>query len=201
LEDHLKTHRRLLDLATGCSLLLCAAVVVLWARSYRGCDALVRPAPAGDRACVTSEFGLLVFEWEAATPGAVQPGWEYFPSPLPRRWPVRHGLLGPQAYRGNVRHFVRLPPAAVYGVAVPHWGLFLAASFLPGVMAVRRARRRVELRRLTSGHCGRCGYDLRASAGVCPECGCPAAIAGGASATSDARPDQRMAADVSISKL
>jgi len=194
----LKTRRRLLDLATGFSLLLCAAVAVLWGRSSRGCDALVRPARAGDRACVTSEFGLIVFEWEAETPGAVQPGWEYFPSPLPRRWPVRRGLLGPEAYRGTVRHFVRLPPAAFYGVAVPHWVLFLAASLLPGVAAVRYARRRVRLRRLAAGHCGRCGYDLRASAGRCPECGSTADVAGGAAAISDARRDQHMVADVSI---
>jgi hypothetical protein len=170
LEDHLKTHR-LLNLATALSLLLGAAVAVLWARSYRGCDALVRPARAGDRACVTSEFGVVVFEWEAATPGAVQPGWEYFPSPLPRRWPVRRGLLGPEAYRGTVRHFVRLPPAAVYGLAVPHWLLFLAAATLPCVGVLRRWRGRVRLRRLAAGQCGRCGYDLRASPGRCPECG------------------------------
>jgi hypothetical protein len=201
LEEHLKTRRRLLDLATGSSLFLCAAVAVLWGRSYRGCDALVRPARAGDRACVTSEFGLVVFEWEAATPGAVQPGWEYFPSPLPRRWPVRRGLLGPEAYRGSVRHFVRLPPAAVYGVAIPHWLLFLAASFLPGVTVVRLARRRVRLRRLAAGHCGRCGYDLRASAGRCPECGSPADVTCNAAANPGAPRDQRMVADVSIGKL
>src|SRR6478735_5106456 len=103
-------NRRLLNLFTGASLLLCAAVAVLWARSYRRCDVLVRPAREGDRACVTSEFGLVVFEWEAATPGAIQPGWEYFVTPVPRRWPARRGLVGPEAYRASVRHFVRLPP-------------------------------------------------------------------------------------------
>ena len=114
------------------SVLLCVVTVVLWVRSYRRCDVLVRPARAGDRVCVTSEFGTMVFEWEAPTPGittpaAVQPGWEYFASPVPRRWPVRPGPRLPDAYRTTVRHFVRLPPAAVYGVAVPHWLILLAA--------------------------------------------------------------------------
>jgi len=190
--------RRALGSVTGVSLILCATVAALWARSYRGCDALVRPARAGDRACVTSEFGMIVFEWEAATPGAVQPGWEYFPSPLPRRWPVRRGLLGPEAYRGTVRHFVRLPPTVVYGVAAPHWLLFLAAAVMPCVMAVRFGRRRVRSGRLAAGRCGRCGYDLRASAGRCPECGSTADIASGAAATLHAGGDQHMVADVSI---
>ena len=53
------------------AVLLSVAVAGLWARSYRGCDVLVRPSRAGDRACVTSEFGVFVFEWEAPTPGAV----------------------------------------------------------------------------------------------------------------------------------
>ena len=51
--------RRLLNLVTVLSLLLCVAVAGLWVRSYRGCDSLVRPARDGDRACVTSEFGVL----------------------------------------------------------------------------------------------------------------------------------------------
>jgi hypothetical protein len=121
----------LLNLVTVLSLVLCAATLFLWARSYHACDALVRPSAPGDRVCVTSEFGVLVFEVEAPLRDPVLPVWEYFDTPLPRRWPVRPGRLGFEAYRGSVAHFMRLPPATVWGVAVPHWAVALAVAGLP----------------------------------------------------------------------
>ena len=166
------THR-LLNLATTVSLLLFGAVLVLWVRSYRGCDALVRPAGAGQRLCVTSEFGLLVFEREGPVRGTVLDGWQYFPSPLPRRWPVASGPVPrvPAAYSGLVTHFVRLPPSTVHGVAVPHWVAMTAFSVLPSQLLRRRRSRGVSTRRAKAGLCTRCGYDLRASPLRCPECG------------------------------
>ena len=132
---------------------------------------LVRPARVGDQLCVTSEFGTIVLEWEVLASPSVQPGWEYFASPIPRRWPVGPGPRLPDAYRGTVRHFVRLPPAALYGVAVPHWLLVLATSVLPGVFLLRLRRRALARRLSAAGLCRRCGYDLRASPHRCPECG------------------------------
>ena len=163
--------RRLLNFLTMLSLLLCVTVVVLWLRSYGRCDALVQPTRDGDRVCVTSEFGVIVFEWEAPTAGIVQPGWEYFPTPVPRRWPIGRGPRGVELYRGTVRHFVRLPPSAVYGFALPHWLLVLAAAILPGVALVRIGQRARRSRYLLAGLCPACGYDLRATASCCPECG------------------------------
>ena len=153
------------------SALFCAAIIVLWARSYRGCDALVRPGAPGDRLCVTSEFGVLVLEVEGPVRGKVLAGWEYFQSPLPRRWPVGGGPLGFAAYSAQVTHFVRLPPSTVRGIAVPHWCLATLFCVLPAAHLVRwrsdvRARRRTD-----AGLCARCGYDLRATPGRCPECG------------------------------
>jgi hypothetical protein len=156
------------------SLLLCAAVLVLWARSYRSCDALLRPAGPDDRVCVTSEFGVLVFEVEGRVRGAVQPTWEYFDTPLPRRWPVRAGRFGFEAYRGQVSHFVRLPPSTVWGVALPHGCVAVGLAVLPAWALVRRRRMHTSRRRRDQGLCGRCGYDLRASPRRCPECGAPA---------------------------
>ena len=57
-----------------------------------------------------------------------------------------------------------------WGVRLPYW-LIVPATGVPPVLYLRRLvtwRRRSRVRR---GLCGRCGYDLRASTGRCPECG------------------------------
>jgi hypothetical protein len=55
-----------------------------------------------------------------------------------------------------------------WAVSVPYWFLALLFAALPAWRCVgwvsRRSRRR-------AGHCLACGYDLRASAERCPECG------------------------------
>ncbi|HEX5871386.1 MAG TPA: hypothetical protein VFY65_13255 [Longimicrobium sp.] len=168
---------RLLNIGALLSVALCAAVLVLWTRSYRTCDALVRPSAPGDRVCITSEFGVLVFEVEGPLRGSVLPTWEYFDTPLPRRWPVRAGRFGFDAYRGQVSHFVRLPPSEVWGVAIPHAWAAVTLAALPAWALVRRRRRLTVRRRREQGLCAGCGYDLRATPGQCPECGLPGATA------------------------
>ena len=53
-------------------------------------------------------------------------------------------------------------------IVMPFWIVVAVSSVLPATSVVAGARRR---RRLRSGKCAQCGYDLRASAEVCPECG------------------------------
>jgi hypothetical protein len=163
--------RRLLNLLTTLSLLLCVAVCALWVRSYRGCDVLVAPRRAGDRLCVTSEFGVFAVEAEGELRGSPRTGWEYFASPLPRRWPVRRRAGGFDVYQDSVTHYVRLPPTPVRGVTVPHWFVLLAGMALPAWRFGRVRRRSVAAARAASGLCTRCGYDLRATPNQCPECG------------------------------
>ena len=51
---------------------------------------------------------------------------------------------------------------------LPFWG-----SVLVALTEVRRMRKIYLRRHQPAGHCTRCGYDLRASYGRCPECGEP----------------------------
>ena len=59
--------------------------------------------------------------------------------------------------------------------SVPLWFLFILAARLPGIRLARifslyrRLRRRKRLP--ATGHCQKCGYDLRATPNRCPECG------------------------------
>lgn len=51
---------------------------------------------------------------------------------------------------------------------VPIWAIFLLLLVLPAFKSSTLIRRR---RRIAAGKCLRCGYDLRASSEICPECG------------------------------
>jgi hypothetical protein len=55
-----------------------------------------------------------------------------------------------------------------FRAAVPAWWVVVAMAALSAACAVwsRHGKRRI-----SAGMCGRCGYDLRASLGRCPECG------------------------------
>lgn len=53
-------------------------------------------------------------------------------------------------------------------VTIPMWAVFLSLLILPAFKLGKLIRRR---RRIAAGQCLRCGYDLRASPGKCPECG------------------------------
>jgi hypothetical protein len=62
-------------------------------------------------------------------------------------------------------HFGQRPLIIAYA---PYWFLELPLLVLPCIAAFGLIRSR---RRLRTGCCGQCGYDLRATPGRCPECG------------------------------
>lgn len=63
--------------------------------------------------------------------------------------------------------FVAMAVAAMLWVAALVYLALWMAEFLSSWRSLRASKREL------AGLCGRCGYDLRASAGNCPECGLP----------------------------
>lgn len=163
-----------------CAPMLVAALgaAVLWARSYSHCDVLWHQRGPRDRLEVTSEFGLIVIEWEGSLRTVPKADWVYFDKPLPRRWQKVRGPLGFSAYHESVRHYLLAAPTPLWGVTLPHLFLVILLA-MPGIAwLVRRRREIVRQIRGRGGLCRQCGYDLRGStSGICPECGTPSAAA------------------------
>ena len=153
--------RRVFNLAAGVSLLLCFATVGLWARSYRH----------GDFVCVIGWRTLCDF---ASTSGqlhvevsgtAASSGMDFNTREpqyiLSQDAPPRSlNFLGFDFVHGPVPNYGYFH---FYIVGMPHWFVALLLLLLPLKWTLRR--------RLISGACANCGYDLRATPERCPECG------------------------------
>ena len=83
--------------------------------------------------------------------------------------PVSLGESNNQATRdGGPVHESGMMPCR--SVSVPLWMPLVLGGVAPSILLPTRARTR-RRRRLASGLCPACGYDLRATPGRCPECG------------------------------
>jgi hypothetical protein len=87
----------------------------------------------------------------------------------PVEWPwlagyTEHGLGVAGFYREHMTFSAG--PQESRLIAVPYWFVLVGFAFPPMLWWRRR-------RRAVPGCCRVCGYDLRASAGRCPECGAP----------------------------
>lgn len=80
---------------------------------------------------------------------------------------LRHEMLGFEWDTGSCTDY-HAPPASLRRCVIPFWIFLLAGSVLPLQTVFRRMRERFLLR---AGRCIKCGYDMRASPTVCPECG------------------------------
>ena len=177
--------RRLLNLLAALSLLVCVALVVSWAPSFRGSrwvswvrqdasgsgfiscklmisygglEASVTRFPVHDRGMV-QDFGPLGLHYDRDLP------WRRFENPL---------------YFGAGRHVLNSTHGGTMQWAiVPLWAAAALAAAPPAIRVARWTRRRRRFRRRALGLCPRCGYDLRATPGRCPECGqtAPAPVA------------------------
>ncbi len=170
--------RRLPDLLAVASLLAGVAVASLWLESETASDCWYRAWPRGQvmLAWGDGEVAVAVYRLDAPdgppvpevrfshrAPAHPSFGWHVVQmAARPLRWWDRlgfHGLSGATgvAWAGRLS-MVGVPFTALQGVT-------LVAPVARAVHLVRSRRRR------RAGHCRRCGYDLRASPGRCPECG------------------------------
>jgi hypothetical protein len=164
--------RRLLNLLTAVSLLLCVAAGGLWARSrvlghsdwFSGSS-----ASAGRQAMV---IGGTVYLRHITSPRA---WWRPAPWTYERRTNYRAftratDLQLDVASFGFSRHRGTLDgsPFTETWLIFPLWAVVLATAGLPVLWLTRRVRRRMNSE---PGHCPVCGYDLRGTPERCPECG------------------------------
>jgi len=165
--------RRLLNLLTALSLLLCVAVVVPWVRSHYVGEYLywTPSGPPSRLFAVTSADGLL---WLGVTTGSIPldpPG-----TPRLQYYRDRPDIWAAGVHPGwNQLGFRFIHSTAVQthvrAVILRYSLLTVCLSATPAFRALALARRR---RRFKDGFCPRCGYDLRATPDRCPECGAPA---------------------------
>jgi hypothetical protein len=151
--------RRLLRLATGVSVALFVAVVVLWARSYWVMDTVGWGRTSGqttnrDVFGAASGWGrVVVVAMVDIPPGAsIEPsGLFYYARPPGRPARVRR----PPSWLNRLGFFL-MSDHRERGVIVHHWFLLPLLAALPGYRAIQRSRRR-RLERQAS--CPPCGPD------------------------------------------
>jgi hypothetical protein len=87
----------------------------------------------------------------------------------------RHGEDGSGLRMHGYRDFVRIPgdktPWFYYQnsfLTIPYWSICALLFLWPGLLVLIR---HIPRRKARMGYCRKCGYDLRASADRCPECG------------------------------
>ena len=171
----LAVRRRLLNLLTALSLLLCVAVCVLWAWSrWRTAHAAFVGATRELHAAVRPSGIYLA---DVRLRGVQQPaGWALntssaTPQDRTSTFTSDRPVLGFRAGSFAAASTAGRLPCTVRYLIVPQWFPAAAAALPPAVWLVglrwRRRRRRLRMR----GLCPGCGYDLRATPERCPECG------------------------------
>lgn len=161
------------------SLLLLAAVIVLWCRSPRHADLVTFYTPAGHLAGLASERnGLLLCATEIPFGSEMGLSAQTMSATREEFGPVHDLLFDPSNEKW---HFLGFHTASgtvstwnwkYSALIIPYWALIIPLTILP-LTASRRLI--IRHRRKRRGQCLACGYDLRQSPERCPECGRPAA--------------------------
>jgi hypothetical protein len=170
--------RKLVNFAAALSLVLCAATIALWVRSYRASDYLNWSSSSREISCVGEQGQVLIRITKIEKPnffqprslrlndrGGLDPQWFTLDAlkytNLPMEWELR--MLG--------MDFAAGPRDRIYSavqVLLAHWLLATLFALLPGLWCAHRLRQQLRAR---ANLCLTCGYDIRASLERCPECG------------------------------
>ena len=177
----MKSFRRwLMRGLTSLSLLLCAAAIVLWVRSYLIFDdaVLVRPKSTTN---IVSLYGriYLQFGWSSSAfraSGRYAVGGWFLDSlsASPTRYSEQSSRLNLLGFDARNWRGIDATGQITRGertVVIPYWFLALLTVLLPALALRRMRRKRRDLLRLELRLCSQCGYDLRATPDRCPECG------------------------------
>jgi hypothetical protein len=186
--------RWLINLAALVSLLFCIASAAMWVRSRVRADFLSYDSPfdnalrqTGHR--LNSARGLLCYTHcdirATAAPAGVgsrqqPPGFVFSSGPTPPHvdsydrvefWGRHRAGFGYHRMAGSYGFgAASVDTSYVMKQAVaPYWALVLLSAIGPAQWFVINRYRRARRRQM--GLCVRCGYDLRATPGQCPECG------------------------------
>ena len=196
--------RRLLNVLTASSLLLCVAVVAIWILSYgsnygatigwgRGTPtpgltdgyAIRAMAWPGHAAISVMRMRGAHAEWWNATIDDGDTNRVFTAGPLRaaghtamyRQWGGPYSK--PKLFAWALGVYNRVgggtDEATVRYVAAPYWAVALLTAAAPALRVRQAHRRRRDRARARHGLCPGCGYDLRATHDRCPECGTMAA--------------------------
>jgi hypothetical protein len=160
--------RRLLNLLTAVSLLLCVATCVLWVRGHFVIDSFQWPASDRRWIGVASDGGGVYVIYTVT-----EAGWGTTLRHGYHAWPARGGSANATPARWSFAGFeVRHPTMShVSGgsIRMPYVAIVVltagASAAARGWVVFHRRRRAADR------HCSACGYDLRATPERCPECG------------------------------
>jgi hypothetical protein len=176
------TRRRLSNLAIATSLLLTAAIGILWLRSYHLTDKVTLTRDDGMRSLRSAQgrvvLGLYLAD-RSSQPGDIHALKYTRDEPSSAQLELMGVFLLCSDSSAKLAHWQhggfawthrRSSRDLIVTAVAPFWSLSAATAAFPlGCTALRlRSRRR---RRRTTGLCPKCGYDLRATPHRCPECG------------------------------
>jgi hypothetical protein len=183
-----KVKRRVVNVLAAMSLLLCLATIALWVRSYRHVDSVVYTwnpqANYPDARVFALSSGSEGIEFETMLSGI-----DFDPDlqamTIKSSAPATNIYFASSTYFDDHRYFfgwfAYAPPIhGAWAVVCPTAAFTALFALLPIAWVTTRLAAR---RRLHSGQCPTCGYDLRATPERCPECGTIPKAASGAGAS------------------